>query len=189
MVVVSVPDKGIKIESSREAKAFLENIGIHYERWNTGKISSDEINPEKILEAYDEEVSRLMKIGGYTTADVIDMKPDTPGLDSMLLKFRREHTHSEDEVRYTIEGRGIFYIHPKTDEVVSVEVETGDLIRIPRGTKHWFDLCNEKRIRAIRLFQDPAGWTPYYTGSGKEQSYEPVCFGPSYIPPTKQRGS
>ena len=131
MVVVSVPDKGIKIESSREAKAFLENIGIYYERWNTGKISSDEINPEKILEAYDEEVSRLMKIGGYTTADVIDMKPDTPGLDSMLLKFRKEHTHSEDEVRYTIEGRGIFYIHPKTDEVVSVEVETGDLIRIP----------------------------------------------------------
>jgi 1,2-dihydroxy-3-keto-5-methylthiopentene dioxygenase len=189
MVVVTLPDKGEKIENNREATAFLENIGIHYERWNTDKISGNESEPDRILETYHEEVDRLMKIGGYTTADVIDMKPDTPGLDSMLQKFRKEHTHSEDEVRYTIEGRGIFYIHPEAADVVSIEVEAGDLIRIPRGTRHWFDLCTEKRIRAIRLFQDPSGWTPYYTGSEKEKSYEPVCFGPSYIPPTRKRGS
>jgi 1,2-dihydroxy-3-keto-5-methylthiopentene dioxygenase len=62
-------------------------------------------------------------------------------------------------------------------------VEAGDLLRVPRGTWHWFDLCQERRIRAIRLFQDTTGWTPHYTQSGTDRSYDPVCFGPSYIAP------
>src|SRR5213082_2220419 len=67
--------------------------------------------------------------------------------------------------------------------VVAIEVEAGDLMRVPRGTRHWFDLCGDRRIRAIRLFQDKSGWTPHYTGSGVDRNYEPVCWGPRYIPP------
>jgi 1,2-dihydroxy-3-keto-5-methylthiopentene dioxygenase len=62
-------------------------------------------------------------------------------------------------------------------------VGPGDLIRVPRGTWHWFDLCDDRRIRAIRLFQDAAGWTPRYTGSGVDKGYEPVCLGPMHIAP------
>ena len=60
----------------------------------------------------------------------------------------------------------------------------GDLIRVPKGTLHWFDLCGDRRIRAIRLFQDPSGWTPHYTQSGVDRSFQPLCFGPQYFPPT-----
>ena len=67
--------------------------------------------------------------------------------------------------------------------IVALEVEAGDLIRVPRGTLHWFDLCGDRRIRAIRLFQDSTGWTPHYTNSGVDRGYEPVCWGPRYIPP------
>ena len=45
------------------------------------------------------------------------------------------------------------------------------------------DLCADRKIRAIRLFQDSAGWTPHYTNSGVDRGYEPVCWGPRYIPP------
>jgi 1,2-dihydroxy-3-keto-5-methylthiopentene dioxygenase len=100
----------------------------------------------------------------------------------MLAKFRREHWHDEDEVRFIIEGRGIFHIHPLQGPVLALEVAPGDLIRVPRGTWHWFDLCGDKRIRAIRLFQDPSGWAPRYTESGVDAGYEPVCWGPSHIP-------
>ena len=72
--------------------------------------------------------------------------------------------------------------HPKYGEVVALEVEAGDLARVPAGTWHWFDLCQDKRIRAIRLFQDPTGWTPHYTESGVDESYMPVCFGLTFIP-------
>jgi len=77
----------------------------------------------------------------------------------------------------------LFHVHPSAAPIVALEVEAGDLIRVPRGTLHWFDLCGDRRIRAIRLFQDSTGWTPHYTNSGVDRSYEPVCWGPRYIPP------
>jgi 1,2-dihydroxy-3-keto-5-methylthiopentene dioxygenase len=107
---------------------------------------------------------------------VIDVNPATPGLDAMLAKFNREHWHDEDEVRFTIAGHGLFHIHANTGAVLAIEVEAGDLIRVPRGTLHWFNLCGDRRIRAIRLFQDTAGWTPHYTESRVDQNFLPLCF-------------
>ena len=124
---------------------------------------------------------RSRRSGGYVTADVIDVRPETPNLDAMLAKFNREHWHDEDEVRFIVEGRGVFHIHPPGKAVFAIEVEAGDLIRVPRGTHHWFDLCADRRIRAIRLFQDQSGWTPHYTETGVDAGFQPVCFGPSYV--------
>ena len=117
---------------------------------------------EEILDAYAPEIERLKKEGGFLTADVINVNPETPGLDDMLAKFDKEHTHDEDEVRFTVEGSGVFHIHPATGPVFSVTVESGDLINVPNGTRHWFNLCGTKRIRCIRLFEDVSGWTPHY---------------------------
>ena len=78
--------------------------------------------------------------------------------------------------------RGLFHIHLPDEPVFSIEVEKGDMIRVPRGTTHWFDLCADRTIRAIRLFQDPSGWTPHYTDSRAEAGFQPLCFGPRYIP-------
>ena len=101
----------------------------------------------------------------------------------MLARFDKEHTHAEDEVRFTVSGRGLFHIHPENGPVFAVEVESGDLINVPRGTRHWFNLCQERSIRCIRLFEDPAGWTPEYVDDGVHARYEPLCFGPNYLPP------
>ena len=120
------------------------------------------------------------------TADVIDVRPETPDLDTMLARFNKEHWHDEDEVRFILEGRGLFHIHPANGTVFAIEVESGDLIRVPRGTRHWFDLCGERRIRAIRLFQATAGWTPQYTDSGVDRNFQPLCFGPAYVPSPSQ---
>ncbi len=181
MATVSIPDASRYISDQAEVKEYLSNIGIEFEKWvPEGEVSSSS-TPDEILKAFAPQIEELKKRGGYTTADVIDLKPDLPGLEGMLEKFRSEHWHDEDEVRYTIEGRGLFHIHPRDGEICVIEVVSGDLIRIPRNTLHWFDLCDEKRIRAIRLFQNISGWTPYYSGSGVDRKYEPVCFGPSYI--------
>ncbi|MEP7272666.1 MAG: acireductone dioxygenase, partial [Acidobacteriota bacterium] len=67
-------------------------------------------------------------------------------------------------------------------EVCAIEVEAGDLIRVPQGTWHWFDLCADRQIRAIRLFKDPAGWAPNYTESGVDTGYQPICLGPAFVP-------
>ena len=112
------------------------------------------------------------------TADVVDVHPDIPNLQVLLDKFNKEHRHAEDEVRFIVKGSGIFYINPETDApLFSIELSTGDFINVPAGTKHWFDLCKDRTIRAIRLFKDQSGWTPLYTGDEIAAGYQPLCFG------------
>lgn len=182
MAVVSVLDKEIVLRDPKEITEYLAGIGIDYERWTADREISPDASEEEILDAYSAEIEKLKAKGGYVTADVINVRPDTPGLDAMLDKFNREHWHDEDEVRFIVKGHGLFHIAPKAGDVVSIEMEAGDLIRVPRGTLHWFNLCGDRTVRAIRLFQDMSGWTPHYTGSGTDGAYEPVCLGPAYIP-------
>ncbi len=182
MAVVRIPEKNRTLTERAEITQYLAAIGIDYERWAPAHAVPADAPAEQVLAAYAPEIERLKASGGYVTADVIDVFPQTPGLETMLKKFNREHWHDEDEVRFIIEGRGLFHIHPPGKPVLAIEVEAGDLIRVPRGTHHWFDLCPDRRIRAIRLFQDVSGWTPHYTDSGAEQGFEPACFGPAYIP-------
>jgi 1,2-dihydroxy-3-keto-5-methylthiopentene dioxygenase len=182
MAIVMIPDENRALEDAGEIAEYLASIGIDYERWAPSRSIASGASQEEILEAYGEEIERLKARGGYVTADVIDVNRQTPGLDAMLAKFNREHWHDEDEVRFIIHGRGLFHIQPREGPVVAIEVEAGDLIRVPRGTWHWFNLCADREIRAIRLFQDPAGWAPHYTESGVDLNYQPACFGPAYIP-------
>jgi 1,2-dihydroxy-3-keto-5-methylthiopentene dioxygenase len=181
MALVRIPAEDATLKEDAEVGAFLARHGIEYEHWVPAHAVSADAPAEAILAAYAREIASLKERGGYVTADVIDVTPDTPNLDMMLARFSREHWHDEDEVRFIIEGRGLFHVHPATGPVFAIEVERGDLIRVPRGTHHWFDLCGERRIRAIRLFQDAAGWTPHYTESGVDKGFDPVCFGRAYV--------
>lgn len=185
MALLRIPDEDRTITEAGAVRGFLAEHGIEYERTGAAPGLTSESTADEILRAWAPKVDELKTRGGYVVADVIDVKPETPNLDAMLKRFSSEHWHDEDEVRLIVEGRGLFHIHPKGAPVFALEVEAGDLIRVPRGTHHWFDLCGERRIRAIRLFQDPSGWTPHYTESGEDTKFQPLCFGPAYIPPER----
>jgi len=185
MATVSIPAKGVILRDQAEITSALAAIGIDYERWSLDRVGPD-ADADTVLSAYATEIDAMKTQGGYSTADVIDVDPGTPNLDALLARFSTEHTHDEDEVRFIIAGRGIFHIHPLNSDVVAIEVEAGDMIRVPRGTLHWFDLCSDRRIRAIRWFQDKSGWTPRYTHSGIDAGFEPLCFGPAYFGPRVQ---
>lgn len=186
MAIVQIPDENRKLTDPDFVRSYLASVGIDYEIWKPAQTVPPNAPPEEILAAYHDEIEELKTRGGYVTADMIDVNSQTPGLDVMLAKFNREHWHDEDEVRFILQGHGLFHIHPRQEPVAGIEVEAGDLIRVPRGTWHWFNLCADRRIRAIRLFQDPAGWKPHYTESGVDARYQPLCFGPSYFPPPIQ---
>jgi 1,2-dihydroxy-3-keto-5-methylthiopentene dioxygenase len=181
MAVLRIPEENRTISGKTEVAEYLGKIGIEYKVWQPAHPIKPGASQDEILGAYSDEIEDLKARGGYVTADVISVTPQTPNLDAMLAKFSREHWHDEDEVRFIIQGRGLFHVNPKTSPVVAIEVEPGDLIRVPRGTLHWFDLCSTKQIQCIRLFQDPTGWTPWYTDSGLDDKYEAVCFGRSFV--------
>ncbi|MGA7218444.1 MAG: cupin domain-containing protein [Candidatus Sulfotelmatobacter sp.] len=182
MATVRLPDEGRTLRDRAEITTYLANIGIEYERWEPEHAIEPGATSEEVLATYSGQIEKLKRRGGYVVADVIDVNPEIPNLEAMLARFSREHWHDEDEVRFILQGRGVFHIRRLPSPTAAIEVEAGDLIRVPRGTWHWFDLCAERRIRAIRLFQDAAGWTPHYTNSGVDQNYQPVCLGPSDIP-------
>ena len=185
MALVRIPEESRSLTDPSEIRAFLAARGIEYERAEPNVPVATDAPAADVLAAYRAKIEELNARGGYVTADVIDVFPHTPNLDTMLAKFNSEHWHDEDEVRFIVEGRGLFHIRPDEGPVFAIEVEAGDLIRVPKGTHHWFDLCTEKRIRAIRLFQDPSGWTPHYTQSGVDRGFQPVCFGPAYFAPER----
>jgi 1,2-dihydroxy-3-keto-5-methylthiopentene dioxygenase len=103
---------------------------------------------------------------GYVQEDEVALRPDNPKLDEICAKFLDEHCHDEDEVRFVLDGAGIFDIRSRGDRWMRVEVEAGDLIVVPAGRWHRFLLTDARSIRAVRLFKDAAGWVPHYRQAG-----------------------
>ena len=182
MASVFVPSEQKTINDPQEISAFLKPFGIWFEQWKVDGRLKETATDQDILNEYAPEIAAVKQRGGFVTADVINVNPSTPNLDTMLQKFNKEHTHDEDEVRFTVSGKGIFHLHPEGGPVFGVTVESGDMINVPRGTKHWFNLCDDRRIRCIRFFEDVTGWTPEYVDQGVHGEFSPMCFGKSHLP-------
>ncbi len=131
----------------------LEANGIHYRHLG--------VDPEKFQPVLDDLKGRR----GYHTQDEISLSPDTPNLDGLLKKFDDEHLHDDDEVRFVLTGAGVFDIRAKDERWLRIVVEPGDLIVVPAGVHHRFELTADKAIRCVRLFKDQAGWVPRYRDS------------------------
>lgn len=140
-----------------EIAAQLAAIGVTFERWPTREAEGD------ILAAYAPEVERLKAIGGYRAIDVVSVTPDHPDRAAMRGKFLSEHTHAEDEVRFFVEGEGLFTLHAD-GKVWNVLCTEGDLMSVPAGMRHWFDMGPAPRFTAIRMFVNPDGWVASFTG-------------------------
>lgn len=189
MAVLTIVKRNQVFSNPEDIRQHLAPTGIEYDRWEILPGIDKDSSSEFILKAYAEQIEGVKEKGGYAKADVINVNSSTPGLDAMLARFSTEHWHDEEEVRFILHGRGVYHVHLRDcDSVSKLEVEPGDMIRVPRGTLHWFDLCSEREIKAIRFFKDTAGWTPYYTESGLEKQYEPVCFGLNYVAAEKVAG-
>lgn len=144
--------------------AGLAPLGVRFERWPTHPKVRAGDDPELVLHAYDAEIAGLMKAGGYQSADVVSMHAEHPDKTSMRQKFLAEHAHAEDEVRFFVDGAGLFTLHAD-DRVYEVLCERGDLIGVPAGTRHWFDMGPNPHFVAVRIFTSPDGWAAQFTGS------------------------
>ncbi|MDY7522885.1 1,2-dihydroxy-3-keto-5-methylthiopentene dioxygenase [Sphingomonas sp. 10B4] len=140
--------------------AALGAVGVQFERWPLKPLDAD----SDILAVYADEVARLTAQGGYRAIDVARIAPDHPERAALRGKFLSEHTHGEDEVRFFVEGEGLFTLHHE-DRVFNMLCSAGDLISVPAGMRHWFDMGASPRFTAIRLFVNPDGWIAQFTGS------------------------
>ncbi|UVO55371.1 acireductone dioxygenase [Sphingomonas sp. SUN039] len=146
-----------------EIALWLAGIGVTFERWPTRGLPAD-ADGDTILAAYAPEVERLKAMGGYQSIDVVSVVPDHPNRAAMRTKFLSEHTHAEDEVRFFVRGEGLFTLHA-ADRVWNILCCEGDLMSVPAGMTHWFDMGAAPNFTAIRMFLNPDGWVAQFTGS------------------------
>jgi 1,2-dihydroxy-3-keto-5-methylthiopentene dioxygenase len=142
----------------------LAKVGVRFEQWEASQPVAPGASQEEVIAAYRSDIDRLMREEGYQAVDVISLKPDHPERATLRQKFLNEHTHSEDEVRFFVAGAGQFTLHIG-DQVYDVLCEQGDLIGVPDGTRHWFDMSEAPYFVAIRLFTNKDGWVANFTGS------------------------
>ena len=141
----------------------LAKIGVRFERWAADADLPRGADQDTVIAAYRSSIDRLIAECGYQSVDVIRLERGTPNTEPVRKKFLDEHQHSEDEVRFFVEGRGAFYLHAG-DRVYQTICVQGDLISVPAGTKHWFDMGSDPEFTAVRLFINPDGWVAKFTG-------------------------
>ena len=157
------PEKPVFITSEcAEITELLAKIGVRFERWRVAEILPRDVCDEDVMRVYSQDIERLKNEHHYQAVDIIRIRPDNPKKDEFRQKFLEEHTHDEDEVRFFVEGSGVFYMRV-AGYVYMTLCERGDLISVPAGVRHWFDMSAMPYLTCIRLFTNPEGWVAHFT--------------------------
>ena len=93
----------------------LTNFLKHFAR---NSFLADEEKAE-IIATYEDEIRDLAARRGYEIWDVIALSDATPNIEELLKKFEQVHTHTEDEIRAIVSGKGIFIIKSERKLVIS----------------------------------------------------------------------
>lgn len=174
MAILTIPEQNRSISDANEIKAFLNPLNVHFDQWEAAVEFTDDADQETVLSAYEHVLKPYMSMNGYRVADVININSSTPNYEAVRAKFLSEHTHTEDEVRFFVDGQGHFWFNVEDGKtpVFNVLLQAGDLISVPANTKHWFDAGEHNPfVKTIRIFIDQSGWVPHYTESKIEQKY------------------
>ena len=170
------PRKPLLVAHAHEFMAEqLAKIGVRFEQWQTGAELAPGASPELVMQAYRDDIDRLVQEKGFRSVDVVSIFPDHPDREAMRSKFLDEHFHKEDEVRFFVAGSGLFTLHVG-ERVYEILCEQGDLIAVPDSTQHWFDMGPAPHFIAIRFFTQADGWVGHFTGSdlaGRFPRHEP----------------
>ncbi|HEY9823812.1 MAG TPA: cupin domain-containing protein [Stenomitos sp.] len=164
-------ESGHAITDAAEIGDHLAGLGVHLRQWPLAEAAADllsqpaldDAQKEALLESLDHYFEVLQTDLGYQSRDLIVLHPDIPNLGELLAKFSRPHTHADDEVRYIIDGEGVFGFVGPDGAQMELTIQPEEYINVPAGTEHWFYLTPQRRIKAVRYFIDTTGWTPEYT--------------------------
>jgi 1,2-dihydroxy-3-keto-5-methylthiopentene dioxygenase len=162
-------ETSLRTEDPAEITTVLKELGVRFEQWPLRDLPA-EPSQDDVLVAYRDRIDAVIAHEGYVLVDVVQLHPsEDPGWAEQVRlsreKFLDEHTHDDDEDRFFATGAGVFYLHVG-GRVHAVFCEAGDLLSVPGGTTHWFDMGTAPAYDAVRFFHDDDGWIGHFTGSG-----------------------
>ena len=164
------PEQGTQYTDFATIQEHLHSLGVQFEHWNTDYQLATDADQNTVLVAYREPIDKLKQKHHFQSIDVIHVSPEQPEKDEIRKKFLAEHIHEDFEIRFFIEGRGLFYLHVAY-KVYAVLCERGDLISVPANTTHWFDMGENPSFTCIRFFTVPYGWVANFTNNPIPESF------------------
>lgn len=173
LTIFTDTDAATQVWHSTDAAEIAEKLkskNVRFERWEADRDLGENPDSETVIKAYQHAIHRLVAEKGYQSWDVISMRSDNPQKDVLRTKFLSEHTHAEDEVRFFVEGAGLFCLH-LDGHIYQILCEKNDLISVPEGTAHWFDMGSAPHFTAIRIFDNQEGWIANFTGDTIADAY------------------
>lgn len=160
----NTPSQGETFRDYAVIKQKLAAIDVEFERWNASSVLSADADQAAVLAAYQKSIDKLNQRYSFKSVDVVSLTPAHPDKATLRQKFLAEHLHDDFEVRFFIEGKGLFYLHVDK-QIYAVLCEQGDLISVPNQTAHWFDMGENPNFKCIRLFTVADGWVAEFTGN------------------------
>lgn len=110
----------------------------------------------------DAKLSGIRAARGYSYTDTITISPDKlPNYEAKLKIFFEEHLHTDEEIRYILEGSGFFDVRDAANAWIRIAMFPGDMIVLPAGMYHRFTLDETNYLKAMRLFVGDPVWTPF----------------------------
>ena len=156
---VATPDTPNKVLTHfDDIAAALAEHGVRFERWQPSPIEKGGGDAEMIA-AYQEQINAL----GYASVQVLSVTNDHPQKAELRAQYLEERRYSDDEVRFFIAGVGLFAVHVG-EYIYAVRCEKNDLLVIPAGIAHWFDIGENPHLVTLRLFNNAQGQVPAFTG-------------------------
>eukprot|EP01006_Ploeotia_vitrea_P016564 TRINITY_DN47293_c0_g1_i1.p1 TRINITY_DN47293_c0_g1~~TRINITY_DN47293_c0_g1_i1.p1 ORF type:complete len:352 (-),score=194.38 TRINITY_DN47293_c0_g1_i1:85-1140(-) len=133
----------------------LASLGVHYWHIPVSKLDADLSCPQ---------LADIRRERGYSYHDVINVSKDKlPNYEVKIKSFFEEHLHTDEEIRYILDGSGYFDVRDQSngDRWIRIALDAGDMIVLPAGIYHRFTLDEKNYIKAMRLFQGEPVWTPH----------------------------
>lgn len=159
----------------QEIQEALNEIGVAFARWEVADLPCT-ASPQDVLDAHAAAVEAFSSDKGFVMVDAVAMARQGSNdewaatVNVARTKFLSEHTHDDDEVRFFARGAGVFYLRI-ADRVHAILCTAGDLISVPRATRHWFDMGSDPDFAAIRFFREDDGWIGNFTGDPIAERY------------------
>ena len=174
-------DGGEQGSDAQALASFLAPLGVTLREYPVAGAAAPWLAPaqldaegqERLLAALDPVFRVLQEEKGYQERDLVVLHPEHPQLAELDAKFCRVHIHEDEEVRYIVDGEGVFGFVLADGRQLEVTVSAGDYIHIPAQVEHWFRLNGAQRIKAVRYFSARGGWTPVYSDRAQQQFPRP----------------
>ncbi len=170
-------EEDVRRQDSGEVREHLASLGVTHQAYPIAAAAApflereqlDAEDQERLLTLLDPVFRELQQDRGYQDRDLVVLYPAHPQLDALGAQFCRIHVHQDEEVRFVVEGEGIFGFVLPDGRQLELVVTAGDYLHIPSGVEHWFRLGGLRRIKAVRYFSARGGWTPVYTDRARQR--------------------